>query len=1104
MRSSLITGKSFACVTLRTGVLLVAVVSRIFCLFLVSQWPRYFHTYHTSSELLHPNALPIQDRAKWRAPGRSDGLCRSPWILSEQTVTGGGYRWRKRSCQEHLSRTANGLKKKHSRQLSQQQSIPLPSGRHRAATLLPVVLPVNVDGLHMLAQAPLYSTRVQAFLASSDKQNFVPGTTPLSARRPLPFPVCLNSWLGNQQVANKWRTVAFAGLSAAGAARAENLEAGRWLWQLLKPLLSWDGEYYIACALQRTTYFFEMTHAFFPGLGTTYLAVKDFFCALQHMLSRILPGKTADSKFSSDVWSLSDAFVLSDATCYGIIAVIVSNVSFVLATLGVFEIALVLSSLTSGERLEATTVKDTTDLKVDRNRLSARQRLPMSALPLRMIDAAARQRHLCSCRRQTATLFKNPGAISEPWNATISIPTGSIYRAGGFINNFLGSPRKNYIWTESVAFWAAFWYAFSGASIHMSAAYTESLFACLSVWGLLLLLWAEGNASFVGGTGSSQLVTTEMRRTESTLQILRTDVRDTAPEWWDSSVISQLRRRKEEPQHIRGTGVIKLARQYCFSWTATLLFCSAALLRSNGTLSLIPLFFHTLRTCPGVNSIQTLFSSSGFSSKRRGEDGGCRLSSTLHTASTPVNYPSSTSNVSIAMAALFHWVNALLQAFVVLLPLFLVLAYPYYLYCACPVTLARTHSHPDAQWDTLWNESRHCQFVPCFPGQPTTMQSSSPCVAPSLTTIRFVQTDSSAASSFSTCSTVGIDRSESQSCPLSFLAFALSVLQGGLAGSLQSMPSSVETYLVNSRETRLFQSPYNHVSEGAKECYDKQKERLVSVGRINGRNQPLRHSDGSYVEVEHTRPPWCSSSVPSVYTYAQRQYWGVEFLGFLRVKTLYLIAMSIPFYAVSVLCVIHFLTRRIWSPEESSSTRCHQRPYRTHHQPGRNAEARRPKPSTSIKTKASFWSKRIFFLLLEKETGQVIQLAVLSIVMFFFAHANVFVRLSTACPVYFLHMARLHAAYNETIQHINEHQSSRGQEATLALEGYRRTKSCDNSTVEGPMGKATIIVSDSEKKATSQQLLRLPGAAWWEWCSAFVLVHHFLGPLLFSCYITWT
>nr|CAI91278.1 phosphatidylinositol glycan class V [Toxoplasma gondii] len=212
--------------------------------------------------------------------------------------------------------------------------------------------------------------------------------------------------------------------------------------------LRWDGEYFLTFALQKTAYYFELTHAFFPGLSVVYIHLGGF---LRRLLSRA--AEVADSavprsssRFSASQSEeseesrsskgfqssppLQDSFPfparIDDAVVFGFAAVLVSNLAFALAR--------------DPQKLHRAYVE-------------------------RRLRAA-------SWKREGEDVY----VIEEERNRQMP----SVERV-----------RDENEESCRIAFLAAGWFSFSAANIHMSAAYTESLFAALTMWGLYMLLFAE-------------------------------------------------------------------------------------------------------------------------------------------------------------------------------------------------------------------------------------------------------------------------------------------------------------------------------------------------------------------------------------------------------------------------------------------------------------------------------------------------------------------------------------------------------------------------------------------------------------------------------------
>ncbi|PHJ20893.1 phosphatidylinositol glycan class related protein [Cystoisospora suis] len=620
------------------------------------------------------------------------------------------------------------------------------------------------------------------------------------------------------------------------------------LWRLLVPFLSWDGEYFVSVALQKTAYFFEHTHAFFPGLSAVYVFLNNLISVRQMRstestcssleFNRMTPvsGRSpkaapATENTSGPLGELTETrglfmplvarlFVflrnltcLNEQTRIALLAFLLSNTLFVFATLGVFEVARLLSQGLEKEKIGYSTSPSCGDV---------------------------------------SSLSSSGDAIS----------------ALSFQESVWFSSRK----TERQAWVAACWFSFSAASIHMSATYTETLFACLSSWGLVLLL--SGERAFL--------------------------------------------------------------QRFACSWLATLLFCLASFLRSNGTLALAPLFFHTVRTCPllrflfGRRATEATGKTTAFrdrtghgqptgsvsrpSDKQRGSPcfaactkkgpssfgacksegyGDCRGKVDCNDGHSLSGGGNRRGAHRATAAAVVHWSMALLQAIVVVLPTFLVMAYPFYLYCACPVgscvdtkciissylfgrDIPRTLEHQG-------KDSLH-------PARVSDEVESAAALDVGLT--------SSGTDDHGCCLARSREPSSQQHCKpfLTFARFARDVVAVGLPRAM------------NFASILLFQTVFSSSREGLKSRATKLAMQLATnVAKLSPTRGGGTCARAEYPKTYSAIPGWCLDRIPSVYPSIQREYWNVYVFGFLEAKKLYLILLSLPYYFLAASCILFFL-----------------------------------------------------------------------------------------------------------------------------------------------------------------------------------------------------
>lgn len=745
-----------------------------------------------------------------------------------------------------------------------------------------------------------------------------------------------------------------------------SVESG--LWHLLVPFLSWDGEYFVSGALQKTAYFFEHTHAFFPGLSTVYVFLNDLMSAYQRRSSGYAssysePGGMAFSSGGSSrraTTSTGDAsgatgeltenhgfFVPSvvplsmslgnlpgtdEPTRIALFAFLLSNTVFVFATLGIFEAARMLSQA-EAEKEEA--------------------------------GYATTACCVHACRS-----FSSVGPLSTSSSGKpVSMPTTKA---------------------EQQAWLAACWFSFSAANIHMSAAYTESFFACLSSWGAVLLLSAEtaghtakrttsaeemsagedsiyGKELWLHSQKSRCLEERESPTRSLALPSTTTGRRHLAPEVTGRTQPCHwcCRRRRRSLSNARldqgflgvgRCGVQQRSVQRFFrSWLASVLFCLASFLRSNGTLALAPLFFHTVRTCPLLGhllrrgaaettgkkvvsseaespqqSVRSVLPSSTDSPQwtrsppgqgesgglcastengpdfvavsRSRENRGCCGSEQCNKAHLLRNRGERWDLVCATGAAFVHWSAALLQAAVVVLPTFLVMAYPFYLYCACPVD-----SCVDAK--CLISSYLFGQGIPWKLNQDG-KEPPEGTVVPGHRKISAEPGVDFSSSGLRSCGfhlagSRGPPSSQQHCSPvLTFQLFARDAILVGLPRVLKyawRLPSVLPQLMFSLYRDGLQSNAAKlatHLDLAADAALPLGATEVLGTGGC---------PQGKHTKNHNGIPEWCFARIPNVYPWIQREYWNVYPFGFLEAKKLYLILLSLPHYFLALSCILFFL-----------------------------------------------------------------------------------------------------------------------------------------------------------------------------------------------------
>ncbi|CBZ53861.1 Phosphatidylinositol glycan class V, related [Neospora caninum Liverpool] len=1038
---------------LRLRVVVVAFLSRLFCLSLTCFWAHRHPAYNSQSSLLHPTAVKRQDyisssllEHRLSSPHSSALRHFHPFHLTDfeppRSHTEEGIENPERAEFEKAQPPHVAPQSEKSRvlvlePLTEEAIAPLfpeqgaSSGvptrdselltfRNGASTFLPSeVIPVSAlppwgrdpppgsfDGAERLEPAGLGSRKSGGSRASS---------AGLSATR-------LSSSVSSP-----------ASQSSPGNSRSSPASASRiddFVWRFVVPFLSWDGEYFVVFALQETAYYFELTHAFFPGLSLVYIHLGGFLRRVLSQACRV--AQTAWPRFSffssetptdkrgeefrsnasfdsPDPLHEPASFLpgLDDATVYGLAAVLVSNLAFIFAALGVFEVA----------RLHLAAEAESND--------SADKASP-NCLASATVLSSGRQLSLTALVPKPSQIQAHPGSeavqascINESENDHVEREDKGDYMV---LAEKRGNEEDEREQACRIAFLAAGWFSFSAASIHMSAAYTESLFAALNTWGLYLLLVAErtaglrtsrccldtrGNLLHCGE--NEPKAAAEQRRREGANRKQGVTL---SPRAHESGRVNP--ERDFSVATLRKC-LLLLPSAFLLRWGATFLFCLASFLRSNGSVALVPLFFHTLRTCPLIRSLRTggdmrarsppkrpllrvspsaagdsasiretcksrdgdksaanTHRCSGDDDKReagpraREDVGGCSSTTEDVMSSAPClvcqnkrKQRRSYGRLLVATGA--HWIVALLQAIAVVLPIFLVLAYPYYLYCACPKTsevavpacnvasafLGQAVRTPYSRGAEAGHSGT--RLPSSFAGSKGTRGSISsslgrPGVVPALSqneskfpstlpnkfrhTLTFSQFAYDALA-------VGLPRS---------IGFVFSLLRRLRSTSLSSWVSeakqaTVELALNSSvtldvhavgkdpatnpvgkaQDRGVFSEPFDDSGdtpwgEGFTNTWPADqlknyKEQRDHQSGLAGRGVPTGSGKRSLSDSILPVPQWCQARIPNIYPWIQREYWDVYFLGFFRFKKLYLILLALPFYFLALSCILFFLHR---------------------------------------------------------------------------------------------------------------------------------------------------------------------------------------------------
>ncbi|PFH35683.1 hypothetical protein BESB_053340 [Besnoitia besnoiti] len=1206
---------------LRVRVLLLALASRLLCLSLTYLWSVVQPTYNSQSSLLHPTAAKRQDYISSAALEAR--------LSSEQGANLRAFH------PFHLT-------------LNELEGAPHPASRLDSASRRPRVLalsPISETALSDLfvgdGVSALADVRASGSLRFSEEGVAAPPPqlAPVSAffpwggwrpRRFAPFSVSRNA----QRRAPLHQTAQGPSRCAASGSACpaspvppgepqpcRGLEASRQakrklddaVWRFVVPFLSWDGEYFVTFSLQGTAYFFELTHAFFPGLAVVNRRIGGlllrrvasgiqwcFETPLSPLMSGFSSGllsptrasseaRPADTSTAADVlagdelpapgssgtslFSADSPSGFDDATLYGLAAVFVSNVAFVLAAIGVFEVARL------HLRAEKKAAEDAKQAASSPGRpwLTAVRHRDGELLP--SIGAQAPRRR--SDRR---------GWLAERGAESAEAASGKTNEREEERGAGEGGDHRR------IAFLAAGWFCFSAANIHMSAAYTESLFAALSAWGLYLLLSSERRLAAASTRSVSRKASTLCAHGRNavyeTSRQREMDSEEGQVTCWSSS-----RSATSEAGRARCGSRARLAWGDDASPTG-----SAGERLSGDTTTKAEsrrggVVGAACRAVRGEteNATQRLTS-------RPGEDmaSGASLQVKRRDSFSQGNERERRNCGRLLVAAGTHWLVALAQAITVVLPVFLVMAYPFYLYCACPVVSEGA-------------SNASCQVASYFFGQPEPRETT--IAAESETSLHVFGPDSSAfanpkafpGTSFAppeetlTAPSGSALRSApvasatlaqtSLPSPLTFTQFASSALVVGLPRALWFLASAIP---------RLFSTPASSWAAEVKEAAVKlaSESWRVSDTRAGG-NRHFAERAGAAEVLEafpdaaldtetlklwaerseqcsaeggdraglcphaqseargaHRRagslertvdasqercPQWCRARVPNIYPWIQREYWDVCFLGFFRFKKLYLILLSLPFYFLGVSCILFYLRRRRRAkrrgqrPDDDarasdtgvSRHRLEEdRPPRAGKEDEMSDKQLQPRGRRSCGSLCREGRRIVAALALDEAFGELCQLAFLMGFMFLCGNTNVFVRLSTASPVLFLNIARIHDTYTRRRRptaSCNTSTSSSTFLQSCCLFFTSSSRACSHVDCKSPAalpegnGKQHGASAESPGRPLPQgraaELRELldeslnaapPGWQWWGFLSAVILLPHFLGPLLFGCYVTWT
>ncbi|KEP66775.1 UNVERIFIED_CONTAM: hypothetical protein HHA_270220 [Hammondia hammondi] len=1277
---------------LRLRVLFFAFLSRLLCLSLTCLWAHLHPTYNSQSSLLHPTAPKTQDYI-------------SPSLLVRRLSAPHSAALR-HFHPFHLTVESAPLSLSQEQHNDRKQRAGLEEGRTRQdapptekARVL-VLTSVTDEGVAQLfprrgVGLGVRTPQTRARLPSpEDDSSFLPAdVVPVSALPPWGRDSRLSSSLyrgetqweatEKESLNSDGRRVSSGGSPASpvsssgsspgfqsgqrvsGNSPLSEVKLDGFLWRLVVPFLSWDGEYFLTFALQKTAYYFELTHAFFPGLSVVYIHFGGF---LRRLLSRAAEvAESAVPRFSSRFYAsqseegeesrssegfqssprLQDSFPfaerIDDAAIYGFAAVLVSNLAFVFAALGVFEVArmhLAAEARVSGEA-------------DGQSRVSSASACPLFPAENCSPAAVVYKDHTDSEKEgRTSVHSSSDGAQRQ------SHVRASWKRQGDDVQVIEGDRDRQMPSAENdrdeneesgrIAFLAAGWFSFSAASIHMSAAYTESLFAALTTWGLYMLLFAEhppvGSPQFFNRLDTPDeapqdgkdvpkavnskpecnaencLNCTSVKQTRHEASARSEKVEKASPCTCESTratsaVLAMGKRIRKR--------FVTLLLPFLLRWGATFLFFLASFLRSNGSLALAPLFFHTLRTCPLVRSLRpggrqarppkASSAMDGNSPRdrktRRSRDGdkseAASLSRRWGDSDESVEGPGRKDEASdgsvthtavqtqtwlchargrrsyrrLLVATGSHWIVALFQAVAVVLPIFLAMAYPWYLYCACPKTTQVVTST--------------CHVASAFLGQTVPTPYSQDAQAVSLDVLPSLVPGAEPSAGFVSSSLKGSEampalRQDSaySTVPysfgpallrrhtLTFSQFAYRVLAVGLPQSAASVFSRLRRFFFGSRASLASEAEHvaaeaaldSAVSPGVHAVRrNPATGRAVETpgrGCVSGPSECGLQSGPARLQVSlgnkerfisnsaSPMPPWCAARVPNIYPWIQREYWDVYFLGFFRFKNLYLIILALPFYFLAMSCIVFFL-RRTWGAGRCAETLSDDAANQGREATGELLEGEKARHSLRCmqgsKNFNSRWSTNVaslwrqggrFFLsiVLDPAFGEICQLAFLMVFMFLCGNTNVFVRLSTASPILFLNMARLHDAYSWRKKHFLATSvssscvsppcclSGRASSTTTVSPDQHQTgfrmhtknateqSSAADRKPDGAVSRADVTGSSSCDEGTvrsgnNTSCAKVPppvGWRWWGFCSSIILLCHFLGPLFFGCYVTWT
>ncbi|SBT81142.1 GPI mannosyltransferase 2, putative [Plasmodium malariae] len=204
-------------------------------------------------------------------------------------------------------------------------------------------------------------------------------------------------------------------------------KGGETLWQYIKCFSYWDGEYFLRLSLNETEYLYEQNHAFFPSLPLIIIYTKN-------LLKRFLLN-------------------MNECEMHVLIALVINNLFFVCATIGVYVFPLVHFKNRKNAYYDEEEEEQQT-LQRQKQRQQQRQKQQHGyALP--------------STSEQNCFYLRNVKDKEE-------------------YNRF--------------SFFLSILYTFSIGNIHVSSFYNESIFSCFSIWGFnflqLSVSWYKMNIVF--------------------------------------------------------------------------------------------------------------------------------------------------------------------------------------------------------------------------------------------------------------------------------------------------------------------------------------------------------------------------------------------------------------------------------------------------------------------------------------------------------------------------------------------------------------------------------------------------------------------------------